>query len=293
MLRLAIPLPRATAQQQNRRLYDHSLTSPLTTDLSRLKILDSKLHMWLDGQTGKYNHPSFIPEDPISVPHQFSLLQDIEIAGFLAAIMAWGQRPTIINKANELLRLMDGAPHQFITQHQEKDRKRFFAFKHRTLQPDDIIFLTDALQRFYQKHDSLEDAFADHMTSDDEDVFNGLAGFYNLIFDHPWVMERTRKHIATPERKSACKRLNMYLRWMVRQDDKGVDFGLWKKISPSQLVIPLDLHVGNVARHLGLLDRKINDWQAAKELTDRLKEFDAKDPVKYDFALFGSGINGM
>lgn len=205
--------------------------------------------------------------------------------------MAWGQRPTIINKANELMSLMDHNPHQFITQHQEKDRKRFYSFKHRTLQPDDIIFLADALQRFYQKHDSLEDAFADHMTPDHEDVYNGLAGFYNLIFDHPWVMERTRKHIATPERKSACKRLNMYLRWMVRQDDKGVDFGLWKKISPSQLVIPLDLHVGNVARRLGLLDRKINDWQAAKELTDRLKEFDHTDPVKYDFALFGTGVN--
>ncbi len=205
--------------------------------------------------------------------------------------MAWGQRPTIINKANELMSLMDNAPHQFIIQHKEKDRKRFFTFKHRTLQPDDIIFLADALQRFYQKHDSLEDAFADHMASDDQDVFNGLAGFYNLIFDHPWVMERTRKHIATPERKSACKRLNMYLRWMVRQDDKGVDFGLWKRISPSQLIIPLDLHVGNVARQLGLLDRKINDWQAAKELTDRLKEFDSTDPVKYDFALFGSGVN--
>ncbi|MFZ1676592.1 MAG: TIGR02757 family protein [Saprospiraceae bacterium] len=258
-----------------------------------MTIHDNKLQLWLDEQTEKYNHPSFIPEDPISVPHQYSLLQDIEIAGFFAAIMAWGQRPTIINKANELLRLMDGAPHQFITQHQEKDRKRFFTFKHRTLQPDDIIFLADSLQRFYQKHDSLEDAFADQITSDDEDVFNGLAGFYTLVFDHPWVMERTRKHIATPERKSACKRLNMYLRWMVRQDDKGVDFGLWKRISTSQLVIPLDLHVGNVARQLGLLDRKINDWQAAKELTDRLKEFDSTDPVKYDFALFGSGINGI
>lgn len=256
-----------------------------------MKILDSKLQLWLDGQTEKYNHPSFIPEDPISVPHRFSTLQDIEIAGFFSAIMAWGQRPTIINKANELLRLMDGAPYQFITQHQEKDRKRFFTFKHRTLQPDDIIFLADALQRFYQKHDSLENAFSEHMTSEDEDVFNGLAGFYNEVFDHPWVMERTRKHIATPERKSACKRLNMYLRWMVRQDDKGVDFGLWKKISPSQLVIPLDLHVGNVARKFGLLDRKINDWQAAKELTERLKEFDSTDPVKYDFALFGSGVN--
>jgi len=251
------------------------------------------LRQWLDDKVVTYNHPSFILLDPVSVPHQYSLLQDIEIAGFFTSIMAWGQRPTIIKKANELMTLMDGAPHQFITQHQEKDRKRFLAFKHRTLQPDDIIFLTDALQRYYQNHHSLEDAFADHVTSDHEDVYHGLAGFYDFVFDHPWIMERTRKHIATPARKSACKRLNMYLRWMVRQDDKGVDFGLWKKISPSQLIIPLDLHVGNVARRLGLLERKINDWQAAKELTERLKEFDPKDPVKYDFALFGVGINEM
>ena len=187
--------------------------------------------------------------------------------------------------------LMDNAPHQFLVQHQEKDRKRFLTFKHRTFQPDDVIFLIDALQRFYQRHDSLEDAFADSIKAGDDDVYHGLSGFYNLIFDHPVVMERTRKHIATPVQKSACKRLNMYLRWMVRQDDKGVDFGLWKRISPSQLVVPLDLHVGNVARKFGLLDRKINDWQAAKELTDRLKEFDPIDPVKYDFALFGVGVN--
>ena len=249
------------------------------------------LRQWLDQKVESYNHPSFISSDPISVPHRYTLLQDIEIAGFFAAIMAWGQRKTIINKANELMLLMDNSPHQFLMQHQEKDRKRFLAFKHRTFQPDDVIFLIDVLQRFYQHHDSLEDAFADSIKEGDDDVYHGLSGFYNLIFDHPVVMERTRKHIATPVQKSACKRLNMYLRWMVRQDDKGVDFGLWKRISPSQLVVPLDLHVGNVARKLGLLDRKINDWQAAKELTGRLKEFDPIDPVKYDFALFGVGIN--
>ena len=258
-----------------------------------MKRTDKELHLWLDQQTASFNHPSFIPDDPISVPHQYSLLQDIEIAGFFSAIMAWGQRPTIIRKANELMAMMDNAPHQFITQHKEKDRKRFLAFKHRTLQPDDIIFLTDTLQRYYHQHTSLEDAFAGHLLPGDEDVYNGLAGFYNILFDHPWVMERTRKHIATPVQKSACKRLNMYLRWMVRQDNMGVDFGLWKKISPSQLIIPLDLHVGNVARQLGLLERKINDWQAAKELTQRLKEFDADDPVRYDFALFGTGSSRL
>ena len=249
------------------------------------------LRQWLDQKVDSYNHPSFISSDPISVPHRYSLLQDIEIAGFFASIMAWGQRKTIINKANELMMLMDNAPHQFLMQHQEKDRKRFLVFKHRTFQPDDVIFLVDVLQCYYQRHESLEDAFVLSMDAKDEDVFNGLTGFYLMIFDHPHVMERTRKHIATPEQKSACKRLNMFLRWMVRKDDKGVDFGLWNRISPSQLIVPLDLHVGKVARKLGLLDRKINDWQAAKELTDRLKEFDPIDPVKYDFALFGIGIN--
>ncbi|MEO6131995.1 MAG: TIGR02757 family protein [Saprospiraceae bacterium] len=249
------------------------------------------LRQWLDDNVEKYNHPSFIASDPVSVPHKYSLLQDIEIAGLFASIMAWGQRPTIIKKANELLGLMDGMPYQFITQHQELDRKRFLNFKHRTLQPDDIIFLTDTLQRYYQNHSSLEDAFAKPLSINDGDIFKGLAHFHDLMFDHPWVMERTRKHISTPVRKSACKRINMYLRWMVRQDDKGVDFGLWKRIAPSQLIIPLDMHVGNVARKLGLLNRNINDWQAAKELTERLKEFDPDDPVKYDFALFGAGIN--
>lgn len=229
----------------------------------------------------------------MSVPHRFTLLQDIEIAGFFAAIMAWGQRPTIIRKANELMEMMDDAPYAFIRDHTESDRKVLLSFKHRTLQPDDIIYLVDVLQRYYQTHASLEDAFAKHLNEEDEDMYPSLAGFHTIMFDHPDVMERTRKHISTPERKSSCKRLNMYLRWMVRSDDAGVDFGLWKKIKPSQLVIPLDLHVGNVARKLGLLNRLQNDWQSAIELTKRLREFDAVDPVKYDFALFGAGVNRL
>jgi uncharacterized protein (TIGR02757 family) len=187
--------------------------------------------------------------------------------------------------------LMDGAPFQFLLHHAERDRKRFFSFKHRTLQADDILYLLDVLQRYYQTHASLESAFANHLDQGDEDVYKALAGFYEMIFDQPWVLERTRKHIATPVRKSSCKRLNMFLRWMVRSDDSGVDFGVWKKISHSQLIIPLDVHVGNVARRLGLLSRPVNDWQAAKELTMMLKEFDPEDPARYDFALFGMGIN--
>ncbi len=260
-------------------------------DITLSKKQFESLHQWLEQKAGQYNHPSFIGEDPISVPHRFSKLQDIEIAGFFAAIMAWGQRKTIINKANELMGLMDDAPFDFIRHHTEKDRKRFLSFKHRTLQPDDILFLVEVLQQYYLKHKSLEDAFAKHLTIADDDVYNGLAGFYEMVFDQPWILERTRKHIATPVRKSSCKRLNMFLRWMVRSDDQGVDFGLWKNIASSQLIIPLDLHVGNVARQLQLLSRPVNDWQAAKELTTMLKRFDPEDPVKYDFALFGSGIN--
>lgn len=253
-------------------------------------LSDTSLRAWLDEAVERHNHPAFIEGDPISVPHRFTLLQDIEIAGFFSAIMAWGQRATIIHKANELMRLMDDAPFAFIKNHTEKDRRRFLSFKHRTLQPDDILFLVDALQRYFQKEISLEPAFASHLQPEDPDVFPALAGFHTIIFDHPFVLERTRKHIATPVRKSSCKRLNMYLRWMVRQDDKGVDFGLWKKISPSQLIIPLDVHVGKVARNLKLLSRQVDDWSAAKELTERLRFFEPEDPVKYDFALFGEGV---
>lgn len=246
---------------------------------------------WLEEHASRYNHPGFIPDDPISVPHRFSKLQDIEIAGFFTAIMAWGQRKTIIHKGNELMRLMDDDPHAFIVGHVEKERRRFLSFKHRTLQPDDILFLVEVFQQYYRQYESLEHAFAQKLSADHEDMFYGLAGFYEMVFDRTDVLERTRKHIATPVRKSSCKRLNMYLRWMVRSDDCGVDFGLWKKIKPSQLVIPLDLHVGNVARRLQLLTRKNNDWEAAMALTKMLKHFDPADPVRYDFALFGAGVN--
>ncbi len=224
------------------------------------------------------------------MPHRFSIKQDIEIAGFLVAIMAWGQRPTIIRKANDLLDLMDNAPFDFMLHHQPTDRKRFLSFSHRTLQPDDVLYLVEVLQLYYQRHDSLEHAFARHLAPGAEDTFQAIAGFHRMVFDQPYVLERTRKHIPTPANKSSCKRLNMYLRWMVRRDNAGVDFGVWNTISPAQLIMPLDLHVGRIARQLGLLQRPANDWQAAAELTNRLREFDPLDPVKYDFALFGAGI---
>ncbi len=262
-----------------------------TADTFQIPDSDKKIFQWLEDHFRLYNTSSFIEDDPVSVPHRFSRLQDIEIAGFFTAIMAWGNRTTIIRKSLDLMQRMDDAPYDFIRHHQEKDRKRFATFRHRTLQPEDVIFLVDRLQQYYSAHDSLEQAFINHMGKKDKDVYHGLAGFHDMLFQPPWVLERTRKHIATPVRKSSCKRLNMFLRWMVRKDTAGVDFGVWKKIKPSQLIIPLDVHVGAVARHLHLMDRKANDWRAAKELTDRLKSFDPNDPVKYDYALFGAGVN--
>ncbi|MEM6963478.1 MAG: TIGR02757 family protein [Bacteroidota bacterium] len=258
--------------------------------LAKLNNKSQQLKSYLDSCVEKFNTPDFIDKDPISIPHQFSRLQDIEIMGFWVAMLAWGQRVTIINKANELIQLMDGAPHDFIINHQEKDRKPFLAFKHRTFQATDTLYFLEFFQNFYQKNNSLEVAFSQHLSSENENVENALKGFHEQFFALPDAPHRTRKHVATPARKSSCKRLNMFLRWMVRQDDRGVDFGLWKKIRPAQLLMPLDVHVDRVARRLGLLERKQTDWRSVIELTDNLRAFDADDPVKYDFALFGVGV---
>jgi len=250
------------------------------------------LFQWLEETSSRFNQPSFIPDDPISIPHRYVSKEDIEIAGLFSALLAWGRRSTIIQKAGQLMDLMGDSPHDFIVNHAEKDRRRFMAFRHRTFQPDDILFLLPVLQDYYRTHTSLEEVFAFGQNSSDRSAYHGLTSFYNMVFGRPVVLERTRKHIATPERHSACKRLNMYLRWMVRRDDNGVDFGIWRNIDPANLIIPLDIHVGNVARRLGLLQRSTNDWNAAIVLTDQLKEFDSADPVKYDFALFGAGVLG-
>ncbi|NBC07407.1 MAG: TIGR02757 family protein [Bacteroidetes bacterium] len=240
----------------------------------------------------RYNQPRFIEHDPISIPHQFSRPQDVEIMGFWSAMLAWGQRKTIINKSQELIQLMDGAPHDFILQHEEKDRERFLNFKHRTFQPTDTLYFLEFFQRYYRQHHSLETAFARHLSEEDEDVGQALIGFHQDFFDTPLAPQRTRKHVATPARRSTCKRLNMFLRWMVRRDNKGVDFGIWANIHPRQLLMPLDVHVERVARRLGLLKRKQVDWQAVLELTEQMRRFDPEDPVKYDFALFGMGVLG-
>ena len=247
-------------------------------------------HELLERLVQKYNHPEFIEDDPISIPHQFSKLQDIEIIGFWVAMLAWGQRTTIINKSKELLEMMDNAPHDFVLHHQESDLKPFLKWKHRTFQPTDTLYFLDFFKRYYTENHSLELAFAKHLPKSAEHVGKALEGFHQQFFDSENAPNRTQKHVATPVRKSTCKRLNMFLRWMVRADDKGVDFGLWKQIKPSQLLMPLDVHVDRVARRFNLIERKQTDWKTVLELTEKLRQFDPKDPVKYDFALFGYGL---
>jgi len=254
--------------------------------VSKQKIADLK--GFLDDKVIQYNRPGFIENDPISIPHRFKKKQDIEIAGLFAAVLAWGQRKTIINNCNNLMKKMDQAPYDFITNHSSVDLKEFESFKHRTFNSTDLLYFFAFLKNYYARFDSLENLF--FVDKNEETLEKGLVNFHHEFFNLPEFPSRTRKHIATPERKSACKRINMYLRWMVRQDKQGVDFGIWKKLSASQLVCPVDLHVERVARKLGLIRRKQLDWQTAVELTRRLRKFDPTDPVKYDFALFGLGI---
>jgi uncharacterized protein (TIGR02757 family) len=250
-----------------------------------------ELKEFLDAKVMQYNSREFIATDPVLMPHRFTKKQDIEIAGFLAATLAWGQRVTIINKCNDLLERMGNAPHDFLLHHQEQDLKSFEKFKHRTFNATDVLYFIESLSHYYKKHDSLEDAFLPDKNSAAEfPIASGLIKFHNSFFSLPDFPLRTLKHVSTPEKKSACKRLNMYLRWMVRKDDKGVDFGIWKRISPSQLVCPCDVHVERVARKLGLIRSKQVNWQMAEELTRNLRMLDSTDPVKYDFALFGLGV---
>jgi len=253
------------------------------------RLTKAELKTLLDDRVDKYNRTGFIDMDPISIPHKFTLKQDVEITAIWTAVLAWGQRVTIINKANELFDLMDGAPHDFIVNHEEKDRARFENFKHRTFNYTDTLYFLEFLQHHYKQHNRLEQAFL--VEGKCNSLRESLTHFREYFFSLPHAPHRTRKHIASPARKSTCKRLCMFLRWMVRHDEKGVDFGLWKEISPSQLMMPLDVHVDRVARSLGLLKRKQNDWETVEELTKSLRRFDPLDPVKYDFALFGMGVD--
>jgi uncharacterized protein (TIGR02757 family) len=251
-----------------------------------------ELQSFLDLKVREYNQPGFIANDPVCIPHQYHLKQDIEIAAFFAAILAWGQRKTIINKCNELFKRMDNAPYQFMLQHEDKHLKRLLGFKHRTFNDTDLLYFVEFFKQHYRQFNSLEDAFLPDPSAD-SGTFNGeqaLNHFRTYFFSLPDFPHRTKKHISSPMQKSTCKRLNMFLRWMVRRDKCGVDFGLWRKIKPAALICPCDVHVDRVARILGLISRKQTDWLTAVELTARLREFDAEDPVKYDFALFGLGV---
>ena len=244
---------------------------------------------FLDHKVAQYNHPDFISADPICIPHSYQKRQDIEIAGFWAATLAWGQRPVIISKCQELLGMMDHAPHDFVLHHQPADLKPLLGFRHRTFNATDTCYFIQFLRHHYRQYDTLEDAFFGGMAPQASSTENGLVHFHQLFFSLADAPARTRKHVATPARRAACKRLNMYLRWMVRSDCNGVDLGLWQRIKPLQLVAPCDVHVGRVARKLGLLQRKQTDWQAAVALTQNLRKLCPEDPIKYDFALFGIG----
>jgi uncharacterized protein (TIGR02757 family) len=252
----------------------------------------SELKMFLDDAVERFEKPDFMEHDPISIPHGFSKKQDIEISGLFAALLAWGQRVTIINKVTLLMDLMDNAPHDFILHHSDSDLKRFLNFKHRTFNPTDLLFIIQRLKDIYQEADTLEQAFVPQNKGKElNDVKSYLEHFHNFMFDADYAPMRSRKHIATPVRGSACKRLNMYLRWMVRSSEKGVDFGIWNQIKPSELIMPLDVHVLNTAAQLKLLKTDKAHWNTAEQLTRNLARFDPLDPVKYDFALFGLGVS--
>ena len=253
-------------------------------------MLDNQeLFDFLEEKYDLYNRVGFIESDPVFIPHLFTTREDREIAGFLSATIAWGQRITIINNGKRLMQLMDNSPYHFIMECDPED-PALNSFVHRTFNSTDLSYFILALRNIYKKHGGLEAVFSKGSGKASFTLETSIVNFRNVFFelDHP---KRTTKHVSNPGEGSSAKRISMYLRWMVRNDNRGVDFGIWNKIKPLQLMIPLDVHSGRVARRLGLLERKQDDWKAVLELTEKLKSFDPKDPVKYDFALFGLGVN--
>lgn len=251
------------------------------------RLSAAELRSFLEEKADRYNRPEFIATDPISIPHRFHHKEDIEIAGFLAATIAWGQRPVILKNASRLLAWMDDSPAAFVRGFSEKDLKPFRGFVHRTFHPEDCRYFLRALQRAYLDKGGLESLFT---PSTHEQPLRELISEARRLFFLPPGPDRSRKHFSDPSRGSAAKRINMFLRWMVRQDDRGVDFGIWQQLNPSRLICPLDVHSARVGRKLGLLKRKSNDWQAAEELTISLRKLSPEDPVRYDYALFGLGV---
>ena len=250
--------------------------------------MNENLKQLLDQKYYEYSRSDFIAEDPIQIPKMFSVKEDIEIAGFLSASIAWGNRKSIIKNAKYLIELMDNSPYDFIMNFKEPDLEVFNGFKHRTFNGIDAKFFMKSLQNIYQNHQGLEQVFINGYKKE-QHIKSAIAYFRNIFFEIEYP-SRTTKHIANVEKKSAAKRINMFLRWMVRHDHPQIDFGLWD-LSSKDLMLPLDVHTGNVSRKLGLLSRKQNDWKAVEEITENLRKFDAEDPVKYDFALFGWGIH--
>jgi uncharacterized protein (TIGR02757 family) len=252
-----------------------------------LKNIPLDIKEFLDEKSLLYNTARFIEPDPVSIPHGFDSKQDIEISGFLTSAIAWGGRSTILKNAGRMMNLMDNAPYDFVVGHQSSDLERFRGFVHRTFNEIDLVYFIKALKNIYLFHGGLEEVFSGNTTG--TSTQGAISQFRKVFFSLPHPL-RTTKHISDPSGGSAAKRINMYLRWMVRRDNRGVDFGLWPKISPSQLSCPLDVHSGNVARKLGLITRNQNDAKALAELDFNLRQMDALDPVKYDFALFGLGV---
>ncbi|NDP22591.1 MAG: TIGR02757 family protein [Paludibacter sp.] len=251
------------------------------SDFAEIKFL-------LDDRLSRYNRLDFIDSDPIQIPHRFSKKEDIEIAGFLTATISWGQRKSIINNANRLIDLMDNSPYEFLTEAETSDWRSVSTFVHRTFNSDDCLFFLHSLKNIYLHHNGLEKVFTIGYNFDTS-VYSSLKYFREIFLSIPHKQHVT-KHISDVTRNSSAKRLNMFLRWMVRNDEYEVDFGLWKNIPASALMLPLDVHTGEVARAYGLLERKQNDWKAVEEITSVLRQFDASDPIKYDFALFGIGV---
>lgn len=247
----------------------------------------TELKDFLDAKVLQYNTASFIEPDPISVPHRYSLKEDIEISGFLASTIAWGNRTMITKNGHRMMDLMGESPYDFIMDHDELQLERLEGFVHRTFNAVDFAHFIKALKHIYTNRGGLEGIFTTYQTEDS--LQPAIHELHNAFFEIPHL-ERTKKHVANPNKGSVSKRINMYLRWMVRNDNAGVDFGIWKEISPSKLSCPLDVHSGNVARKLELLNRKQNDTKALLELDTNLRLLDPNDPVKYDFALFGLGI---